>query len=255
MGKLSNSEIDKLIEKIRKKYVDAAKVHGENRFNVKALNERYFNALRNRIDMQTFLYAEVLAFDDIINEIEKERKDLEDRAKIRKQLEEISEEHIKLIAGYPDCDFHEKASFEVSKLFGALKLYYNELFIDVKRIIGDFKDLGINNRFKPFIKIFEEYCAAKIKGLSPKMEDYTLIINKFGSHGKDYEKEEQKYLQSIAVFLNDYLVFLKLIVKESNNYQFVPDDEISFLQANVDFINKMIVDFRFSSFKKEKKLF
>lgn len=252
MSRLSNKEIQKLVDKIRTKYSEYAEEYGEHRFNVELFNDRYMAALRSKLNVQNFLYAEILALEDIIKQIEDEIKEVEDRQKIKQHLDEIADKHVEMIENYPEFHFHKKVNYEISKLFGALMLYYNELFDDIREIIHKYKDYDLNTLLREHEQEFDNYCYEKKHGLSARMEDFILIINKYGHLGAEYEREEQKFIQNIGVFINDYLMYLKRVIKTLNELGLISRSDIDFIKSNIDFLSKFLVDFRLTGFKKNK---
>ena len=252
MSRLSNKEIQKLVDKIRKKYKENAQLYGEHRFNVELFNDRYLTALRSKANVQNFLYAEILALEDLIKQIEDEIQENEDRQKIKEHLDEIAQKHTEMISGYPEVKFHDDLNYEIARIFGALMLYYNELFDEVRDVIHKYKDYDLNSMLKQHEQGFDDYCYKKKHGLSAKMEDFILIINKYGHFGADYERAEQKFIQNIGVFINDYVSYLKKSLKTLNELNLIKSGDAEFIKSNIDFLNKFLVDFRLTGFKKNK---
>lgn len=256
MAGLSKQEIDALLSKIRVKFNHYSQKYGQNKFSMEKFNERYMEALRKKVNLENFLYAEVMALEQIAKDIDNVKQEklneLAARKEIRKQLDDIAEKHHEMIASYPDKRFHPDASYEISKLFGALFLYFEQLFEPTKKVIDSYNDYSLSLQFKPFLEKFEDYCKSKSDGYTGKMKDYILLLKKFTTNEKLMEREEQKYLQEAAVFLNEYLDFLKYFYKE-----FLPEQKNSqknsdFIKANIDFIKKILTDFRMTGFKKQK---
>mgnify|MGYP001545971437 CR=1 FL=1 len=255
MPKLSRKEVDALVNKVRAKFKEYAKKYGENKFNVGKFNARYIDALTLKVDIEHFLYAEITALEQLARDIDETKKNkLEEirmRKEIRKQLDDIADAHANKIKSYPDYYFHEKTPYDISKLMGALFLYYKELLPSVIKAVKHLNDIAINNELIRFEHGFDDYCLEKKKGVTAKIQDFALVLDKHSNWGKVYEREEQKFIQDAGVFINAYLSFLKRVMKNYIIDTGFENKYLEFFKANIDFITKMIEDFRLSAFKKK----
>jgi hypothetical protein len=254
MAKLSKKEIDSLLDKIRKKYIEYSKVHGKNKFSEEMFNERYVAALKLKADIEHFLYAEVCAIEELKKEIEDKRaekaREIEGRRQVRKQLDDIANNNAGKIQKYPDYRFAEDAPFEIIKLYGAFILYYDQLFAGVLKALYSLNNMRISRKCDEFSKSFDSFCRKNYRGLTGKAQDFIIIMDKYGKDPKEYEKYQQLAVKDAAILLNDFHDFLRRLHKTDvlPNSGFSKENE--FLKANIDFIENIINDFRISGFKK-----
>ena len=113
---LSDKETESLIEKIRAKYDQYAAKHNPRWFDRDAFEERLQVALRNRMDIEGFILAEIANFEKIKESYEKKKNN----QSFSQQVDRIIEEHTEMIREYPDIEFHPKAGFEIRQMYGAL---------------------------------------------------------------------------------------------------------------------------------------
>ncbi len=256
MAKLTKNEVDSLVTKIRQKFNEYAKKYGANKFQVEKFNSRYIDALKLKVDLEHFLYAEISALEQLAKDIDDTKKnkleEIKIRREIKKHLDEIADEHAKKIESYPEYYFHEKAPYDIAKLMGAFFLYYRELLPSVKKCITHYNDIYLNNEFKKFEIHFNAYCEERKKGVTARIKDFVLVLDRHGNWGKVYEREEQKFIQDAGVFINNYLDFLKHVKRDFIDGSNFEEKYAVFFTANIDFIKKLIDDFRLTAFKKKK---
>lgn len=179
--KLRPEEIDKLLAKIRERFVEYGKQMGEKFFNLEAFNTRYADALRKRTDMQTFLYAEVMALEDRKRQCEEKEREIRIRTdktfthKIERMLEGMADR----IRSYPELYAKEGLPFEARHLCGALGQFHARDWLTVGMMVDqhNLKDLKMYNLLSTEIGRFT--LAAKGK-LPYEVETYILNIRRHG---------------------------------------------------------------------------
>jgi hypothetical protein len=121
--KLTPGEITNVVEKIRRKYDEYVSKFFRPRSLRAAFEGRYIRALRAKLDISSFLIAEISAIEELIKR-EEERITLgpvkSEGEKAPDIADKILEENRKRIEKYPDTPVHKDAGEEVRRLLGAL---------------------------------------------------------------------------------------------------------------------------------------
>lgn len=233
--RLTDKEIDMILEKIKRKYEEYAKKYGKEFFSYKAFRERYYVFLRSKGDIQVFLYAEIQALEDRVKEIEEKIRKKKVQEEISNYFKSKEEEILSKIANYPELEgITDRARHEIKKLSGTIKVIYHlleEYFYLVKKEFQDeyrkclnvFKDFVI----KPFSGFFSDYIN---KISNPFFKEYSVI-----------EKMEQTLIKEWGIALNDIFFFLK-------NSDIANDEVNEFL----DILDRIIKDFRLTIFVRNR---
>lgn len=211
--KLKDSEIKQIITKLRVQYSQEAQTYGENLFNVEALNERYFNALKSNIEIEIFLAAEIEALKQLKESLkkrqeeEKQKRYLEEtkyERSFEKQADEMIAAYNKRISKYIRKPLAEYAEEEIERLYGGMYELYGCIILlrkalsfcppEIKNIEREFALLIEENASRP-PAIFEEYVD------SYKREDSEKAINRAYTNT----------LKKAGVFINTIISTLKKI--------------------------------------------
>jgi hypothetical protein len=179
--KLRPEEIDKLLAKIRERYIEYGQRMGERFFNLQAFNARYAEALRKRIDMQTFLYAEVMALEDRKRQCEEKEREIRIRTDktFTRKIELMLEGMADRIRSYPELYTQEGLPFEARHLCGALDLFHERDWLTVGMMVDQYnlKDLRMYNLLSAEIGRF----TLAPKGKLPyEVETFLLNIRRHG---------------------------------------------------------------------------
>ena len=127
---ISNNEIADLLRKLREKYFEYSAIDPVW-FNVDAFQERYEMAIRNRMNLEAFLLAEVANFETTKENYDKKKSESENKDSFAQKIDVIMEENFGKIKKYPEINFHPDAGFEIMHFYGALSLlilYYMPVF-------------------------------------------------------------------------------------------------------------------------------
>jgi hypothetical protein len=141
LEKLSPEEITKVVAKIRQRYDEYIFKYFKPQTVKFAFEERYAEVLQKRMDISTFLMAEIEAVQELIKreeakvaagpQAEQGRESLTDR------VERIYQENLEKIRKYPEIDIHPTANEEIKRLVGALNTLDSEHWPRLTDILRD----------------------------------------------------------------------------------------------------------------------
>jgi hypothetical protein len=248
--KFTEEELSVMVKKLRKEYDELAEQYGTNMFNKKKFEERYIQALKNKIDLQSFIYAEVQAVKDIKRKIE--IKEEEDRIKkekpITRKIEKFIEQLEEKIKKYSPLFTHAEISEEAQRFCGALDELYNHYWIILDKILGKSqpgnitKYIALSGKMQRFIHSTKDH-------LPYEVEQYIMNINKFG-----IEKANMMFLKEGAMLLKEINALLKSINIEDDEEEIIfkiaekNSTKTEALNIIKDYIDDIIENFRFSGF-------
>lgn len=193
---LKKIEIQKLIEKLQKRYDECSDKYGKKWFDKNAFEDRLRMALDNRMDLEAFILAEITNFEKIKQKYEKKKNNTSFSDKVDK----IIEEQLKRLEKYPKIDFHHSANIEMKYLYGAVNLIY-DIYIPALWIVLK------NSDFKKYLNDIEfqicELGEKKNERFSKKVEDHITLLSRAGIREIELEKNHNNYLKECAFALYD----------------------------------------------------
>ncbi|HOJ50293.1 MAG TPA: hypothetical protein PKW55_05730 [Spirochaetota bacterium] len=235
--RLTQKEIDMILDKIKKKYDEYASKYGKEFFSYKSFKDRYYQYLKSRSDIEIFLYAEIQALEDRVKEIEEKREKRKKQEEIKKYFDNIENKILDKIKNYPELeDVSDRVRYEIRKLAGAIKVIYpilEEYFYFIKR---EFQD-----EYRRSINVFKDFV---LKPFSGRFSEYLRnVSNPFFQDNKYLEKMEQDIIKDWGIAINNiYSIF-----KDSK----IDNEEVKeFLKI----LEKIIEDFRLTVFNQRLKI-
>lgn len=217
--KLSYDEITKVIAKLREEYDRLSKEMDQQLFDRPSFEKRYLEALKNKIDMQTFAFAEMTALEDKKALFEKRQREIKIRTdkvytkKVDKMIEDMAEKTRKYPFLYEDSGISE----ESGRLCGALdKLYYDQ-WIPLDRIVEQ-DDLKNRSKYDILTRDYLRYIGQPGRRVPLEIDRYMTDMETNGD-----EKADRHFLKEAAIFLSDVIKFLQ----DLQDFRF-PDDILSF---------------------------
>ena len=212
---LTETEIQRLIEKLREKYHDYAGRQNARWFNVEPFEERLQMALRNRMNLEGFILAEITAFEKLRERYDKKKNEKPFSATV----DSIIEENTARIKRYPRIEFHPRAGLEISHFYGAMAgfaLYYFpvmwllDLDESLKKALFRFEDnlnfLAIPQGSRP----------------SKRIGDHMLVLSRQGIRELDIERDASDYLKMSAILLHEIIDFCQGLLDRRNSDWEVP---------------------------------
>lgn len=201
---LSDEELNGLIAKLKERYAEYAK-RNPTWFNRDAFEERLLMAIRNRMNMEAFILAEIANFEKVREKYEKEKS----KRPFSETVDRIIEEQTARIKKYPAIRFHSKAGIEISHFYGALSefaLHYLPILY-VLLPSGGLKDILISfdDRLKDL---------AVPRGTLParRVENHVSKI-RLGATELELERDKNEYLKESAFLLHEIIDFCDELVE------------------------------------------
>ena len=197
---LSQNEIDKLVVKLKDRYREYASRYNPTWFNRDAFDERLRMAVRNRMNMEGFILAEIANFEKVREKYEKKSK----QKPFSHEVDRIIEENTARIRKYPEISFHPRAGIEIAHFYGALQdliLIYTPIF---RVILSD----GTHRRIMDSLEEQLEALALP-RGTLPsrRIESHSLVLSRRESTEIEIERDKNEYLKSGAFVLHDLMDF------------------------------------------------
>jgi hypothetical protein len=209
---LSNNEVNELINKLREKYKESSEKHHKKWFDIDAFDERLSFAIKNRMNMEGFILAEISNFEKLKSQYEDKKKAKENT--FSKEVDKIIEENFARIKKYPQILFHPKSDMEISYIYGALSFFSSYIF-PVTRILITDTDLKKNINSLEDRLIF----LAEMRGdiHSKRIIDHILLLNRKDIKPIEIEKDSSAYLKESAFLLHDIIDFCDSLIDLKND--------------------------------------
>lgn len=238
-------DVDAVVRKLKSLYTKYTDVFGEKIFNLEAFEQRYRDALLNKVNLTNFCHAEITVFEELKKKVEK-KSTAEAGASYSNVADRIIEENLQKIRKYRLIDFHPDAEEETKYLLGVITDFYYELWGQVKRAL---KPLG-ERSFNDFMEKLENdfgYYVVPMRGLySRAVDDYMLVLSR--RNPKESERASYNFIKYGAILLNNCL---KLIADGLNLVGSNPEhtESMGTLQEIRQHLRKIVTDFRLSEIR------
>jgi hypothetical protein len=194
---LSRDELNGLVEKLRARYDEYARKFSSAWFNRPAFEDRFKMAIKNNMDLEAFILAEVANFETIRERYEKKKTQQES---FSKKIDKVIDDNNARILKYPEIDFHSSAGIEIKRMYGALS-EYAQFKIPVLWLI--FSDYHRRNKITELEHRFQRYALPRGNRPPTAIEDHILLLNRAGVTEIEIEKSRNNYLKECAFLLHD----------------------------------------------------
>lgn len=251
MRKLTPGEIRSVIAKIRKKYDEYSVKYFKSKTLKDSFEDRYIGALERKVDVSSFLLAEISAIEELIRrEEEKEKAAAVRGEKAEKKqgiADKVLEEHKRRIDKYEAVPILPGAREEVCKLLGALVVLEKEHWPNLAPVLRDtatsmasFEMISLESRLRALADRDRE-------GIPTYLVRYIAHLKRFPRSTAAIEREENEFIKETAFFLHDFLSVLRR-VKE--NYKDLGEEKTAALVTVLDTVDGIIADFRLKDLKR-----
>ena len=220
-----------------------------------AFLDRYFDALRAKLDMAYFLHAEMTAVKEIFKR-ETDKAEAHQKAKAEREnrrhkkssvgfADRIIEEHKKKIEKYPELNFHPDASPEIKKMAGILKRFEEDYWPAIDDLLRRTSTTLYSNSRLALEKSVYELATSSVGSPSNRLSVYQMVLGRFPRDYRAVEREGQLYLLTSAHFLHNLLTEVNKMKTNGN----LEGDEMIFIENASKFVHTVIEDFRLMDLK------
>ncbi len=254
--RLSPDEIDQAKEKILEEY-DHLIVRFMKPASLKnGFLDRYYDAVKAKMDMAYFLHAELTAVREVFKREEEKAEALKkvkaEKEKRKKRTEpgfadKIIAENKRRIEKYPELNFHPDASSEIKRMAGVLKRIEEEFWPAIDNLLRRTSVTLYSNSRLALEKSIYELATSTVGSPSNRLSVYQLILGRFPRDYRAMEREGQLYLLTVAHFLHNLLGELYKM-KDTGDLE---NDELIFVENVSKFIHTVLEDFRLMDLKPE----
>lgn len=256
---LSDEEIRRAVGKIRHQYDDYIVTYTKPFRLKKEFDDRYYQALRSRIDLSGFVLAEL----EVIRELKKkeEVRRIEDYERRHHKVaphehgktptessglaDRVLAKHRKQIEAYPDLPLDPRGAFEIKKLFGALGAFERDYWPPFESVLRHLYPAYYSN---PRIEL-EPRIYALCPGpgtIPPILSRYEALLLRLPRGLHDIEWEEKRLVTEAAYFLHQVIdVINRLPVL------YCTEEERVTVEKTKEFVHILIADFRLKDLKPE----
>ena len=245
----SNRDLDRAVDKLKNLYRKYQDKYGSRIFNLEGFENRYRAALRSKVNLNAFLHAEILAFEELKKRVEHKvsmRNNPRQETSYSEIADRIIQENLERVRIYTRIDFHPDAEEEATYLLGAVTdLYYSEWSSAVKLL----RPLGIGNMDDFIAKLESDfsYYVVPMRGqYSRAVDDYLLVLSR--KRPKDNEKAAVNFIKYGGILLNNCR---KLCVDGLNFMRAKKEYAVHYkeLEGYTQTLEKLIEDFRLSDIR------
>ena len=250
---MTPGEITNVVEKIRRKYDEYVSKFFRPRSLRESFEGRYIRALRAKLDISSFLIAEISAIEELIKR--EEERILLGPVKVEGEkapdiADKILEENRKRIEKYADMPFHKDAREEVRRLLGALDALAQESWPE---LAGALRNTGYSMNSLDMLNLDSQlrYLSSPDRDEVPQfLMRLVAQLRKFPRNYSAIEREEKEYILEAAFFLND---LFSIIERVKRVYTDLSAEEKRALDSVLLYVWGVISDFRLKDFKRKKK--
>jgi hypothetical protein len=232
MARLKTKEIEAIVAKIRQRHEEGAVRFGGAGFSRKGFDDRYLQVLRDKVDLQTFVFAEVGAIEELTRRAQKAEEDARVRTELpfTKRIEAMLRGMSDKIRGYPAILSEADLPEEVNHFAGGLRAFLDEVWFPLRAVIQP-DDLKSLKTYGSLTERIERFCVHSKGRLPFEVEKFTLEA---GRNGED--KARMAFLREAAVILREITVFL----------DGMPETPAG--TSAREFAGRLVADFRFGDF-------
>ena len=196
-------DVDQAVKKIKSLYGKYAETYGSRVFNLKAFEERYKNALRNKLNLEAFLHAEIM----VIEELKKRVTGGQSREPPKLGYSEIAdgiiEKNLQKVRKYRSIDFHPDAELETKHLLGASTDFYDKIWGRAVRVLKSLRVKGLEDTLAKLESDFAYYVVPFRGSYSRAVDDYTLVLSR--RNAREGEKAAVNFIRYGGILLNNCL--------------------------------------------------
>ncbi|MCK4908215.1 MAG: hypothetical protein KAS64_11725 [Spirochaetes bacterium] len=239
--KITDSEINAALSKLKEQYNIYAERYDKSLFNINRFEDRYMESLKIGIPTDTFLAGEIKTFQELKKMAEE--KYAPKNTAMSDRAEEIFEEYQSRIEKYPVINFNSRADEETRRLTGMIKYFYENFYSSIPSAY----QLEPGSESEKLFQIIEPRINNMIierSGiLSPYILDLSMQLDKITASQSDRERIKKEYFKETGFLFNLMADLFKSILHEKTSTD--PDKT----GRALDYVENALYDFRISDFK------
>jgi hypothetical protein len=250
--KLTPGEISATVEKIRKRYDEYVVKFFKPKSLRRAFESRYIQALRAKVDVSSFLLAEIAAIQELIQREEQRVQLGPVRPAADKEpgfADKVLEENRARIAKYPDLAFNPDASDDVRRMAGALTELTARRWQDLGAALEETM-YAMNSSEMLSLDSQLRYLSSAGGNEAPQFLNRLLVqLRKFPRHYPSIDREEKEYILEASFFLHDLFVVLERVKRV---YTEMAEERRKVVEDSLAHVWSIITDFRLKDLKRGK---
>ncbi|MCF6334838.1 MAG: hypothetical protein L3J12_03765 [Spirochaetales bacterium] len=258
--KLSHIEIEAAVNGIRKKYNDLLVEYMKPRFLRDSFEDRYIEALRARMDMGNFIFAEIV----VVSKMLKDEKEKQQRLQIRKYEREhsskrasddtrsiadrIFDENRDKIRKYQGVGLDDPDAFEINKLYGALKFFEISYWPVMEKILRRIYPSRYSGpRVGMETRLFEITIPGP-DGFPPGLIKLRTILGRSPREYSSLQREIQRCMLDASFLLHDLSEELPTFKNEG----VLLKGEDKAVEETIEYVHTVLEDFRLMDLKESR---
>ncbi len=275
--KLTNKEIDQLVEKIRSLYDDYMVKFIQGRTSRDGFERRYLDALKSRIDLQRFLQVELKMVQQLIarEEQELDRTEAESYARDKGRsgaqkegegsenkgdgvsggdprgkgdfADRVIEQMQRKAEKYPPAGLDNSEVWEVDHLFGGLQKFERELWPPIDRVYRRLYPSRYDGPRLTLESKLLELAEARMGGVPQILHTLQLLMGRFPRNYREIEWEKKHTILKAAFFLHNLRGELEKLRQES----YLSEEDRRAVHSALEYVDMLIEDFRLKDLKEK----
>ena len=272
--KLNSKEIDQLVAKIRSLYDDYMVKFIQGPREKTAFEQRYFDALKSRVNLQRFLMVELKIVQQLIAREEMQRGRQEAEAYQREKdlvgpngqtgakdaeaktgeeepqgdfADRVIEQMQRKAEKYPPVGLESNEVWEVDHLFGGLQKFERELWPAVDRIYRRVYPSRYDGPRLTLETKLLELAEVRMGGIPQSLHTLQLLMGRFPRNYREIEWEQKNTILKAAFFLHTLKGELEKLRQES----YLSEEDRRAVHSALEYVTTLIEDFRLKDLKEK----
>ncbi len=250
--KLTPGEITSTVQKIRRKYDEYINKYFKPKTLRAAFEARYIGALRDKVDVSSFLLAEISAIQELTSREEQRIQLGPVRAaeKAPSFADKVLEENSARIAKYRDVAFHADAGEEVRRLAGALTELAGKRWQELGRALQDTMYAMSSSEMLSLDSQLRYLASPEGQETPQHLGRLVVELRKFPRNYPAIDREEKEYVLEAAFFLHDLFAVLERVKRV---YTEMPADRKLVVEDSLAHVWSIIGDFRMKDLQRKRR--
>ncbi|WP_037570945.1 hypothetical protein [Spirochaeta cellobiosiphila] len=242
------------LDKIRSEYNHLVVRYGKSPRLKSAFEDRYYEALRKRLDLPTFFkaewevahaYNEVEEFKKTVKVKQKEKEPPKKKKPTKPFVERVLDELRSRIVKYPRIHIHEESSEDMERLYGAITQFDKEYWSELDNVFRDYYPI---RQFRPTSKVetmLVNLSSPSDGSLPRNLDKYVNMLNNDNISLSIITKEHKRCILEASFFFHEVRNF----IYEFQNDQNLEETDSLKVKKVLTFVEQVLDDFRLKDLK------